>query len=504
MYEETIKSGAQSTMEKRRAPVMPAIPAAKATSFLLLHLLYFSGPALGSPLARLGFSGLSIYSREAQTHSQTAPQLFTNFRKPVKDDELVTGTDVLVSWATGGSFGGTVVLELGEASEDAPLRSFVHTECTSLHPQMKIWRHEKLTSACVPTDDIPFLSGNYTMLLPETLQPGSYAFRIAQSTTPTTYVDSPVFTVIHAAPPAATTTSSAENLDAPTDDLPPLSRRPSGLSEGQKIGVGTGIALAVLLLLGGFLIWRQTKRQARRAMHKAGGNYAGSGVSGSSPGSVRVKGGLGGIIAWGNVSPRTVVASSPAMGPRNGGLEDEYKLPEGVMSIYDTSRIQQPIELPAEVCTRSSGLVCEPRANHDGDLDGRHRRMASTTSLSPSTATNEKTVPPPVPPKSGADAAQTQRAGKRNSAIGLRTEWRGSFRSDDGDSDDGFLGRRGSDSTTVEVSPVDPSGTDCFHGGGRTISTVSAVGHGIEKSFFDKRGDNKGRQDSALAENRPP
>jgi hypothetical protein len=145
-------------MRKRAAPPTPAIPAAKATCFLLLHLLHFAGPALGSPLARLGFHARLVSTRETQTHSQTAPQLFTTFRKPGKDDVLATGTVVMVSWATGGSYGGTVVLELGAASEDAPLRSFVHTECRFLpfvsvsrvlelgRGLLHIWIRQKLTS----------------------------------------------------------------------------------------------------------------------------------------------------------------------------------------------------------------------------------------------------------------------------------------------------------------------------------------------------------------------
>ncbi|CAI4220245.1 unnamed protein product [Parascedosporium putredinis] len=233
---------------------------------------------------------------------------------PGKDATLVTGTTVEVTWERGDDgpqWDGKVMMEVAEASS-TPFTSFVYVDY-----------------------DIPYASEAHNWTIPERLNPGSYAIRIVNSSQPATFSDSPIFTVIHAAP-------------VPTEAPAPPSSSRKGLTSDDIIGLATGLSVAALVAALAVWAWRHSKNRERR------------GIQGSAARAVSENGRLlEGAVA---MSPSTMVETGSAAGEE--GMADLDKLPEGVISGWAPEGIRvDPIELPAEVYkrwsddTRERGLV---------------------------------------------------------------------------------------------------------------------------------------------------
>ncbi|PKS11247.1 hypothetical protein jhhlp_003008 [Lomentospora prolificans] len=266
--------------------------------------------------ASLASAGV-VFGRDGD-NGDNADQTFAAFTSPAEGDTLVTGSTVEVRWETLGDdadWGGYVMMEVADASQ-APFTNFVYVDY-----------------------DIPYTIEAHNWTIPERLTPGSYALRLANSSSPAIYIDSPTFNIIHAAP-------------APTEDPAPPSRSHQGLSSDDIIGLATGLSVAVLLAVLGIWAWRHSKNRERKRFE---GNAPWPADDDDYAGAPR-----GGLGEWQAVragaytmSPSTMVDTGSAAGEE--GMAELDKLPEGVISGWAPEGISvEPIELPAEVYKRWS------------------------------------------------------------------------------------------------------------------------------------------------------
>lgn len=267
---------------------------------------------------------------------------FAEFTRPRAGDTLVTGSVAEVSWRTGDG-GGHVMLEVAEG--DPELRHFVYVDCEPLLPlpclALSLFPSSSLristlltpshaprkvepppkTTELTPPDDLDYASGSHNWTVPENLTPGSYSFRLANSSDPSVYADSSSFEVIHAAP-------------APTAPPSPPSGGAGSLTRADTIGLGVGLGVVGLLVVCGvWLFWRR-----RRGMGTGRGR--GRDDSGVRRGAF------------------------PGDGPGMGVVKtEEDKLPEGVVSAWGPEGRLSPVELPAEMLERMSGEARDGRTS---------------------------------------------------------------------------------------------------------------------------------------------
>lgn len=193
-------------------------------------------------------------------------------------------------------------------------------------------------------DDIPYASEAHNWTIPERLDPGSYAIRIVNSSQPATFSDSPVFTVIHAAP-------------VPTEAPAPPSSPRKGLTSDDIIGLATGLSVAALVAVLVAWAWRHSKNRERRGIQGGAARQSHGFSDDDDNYNGAPRGGLGEwqAVRGGAVtmSPSTMVETGSAAGEE--GMADLDKLPEGVISGWAPEGIRvDPIELPAEVYRRWS------------------------------------------------------------------------------------------------------------------------------------------------------
>lgn len=271
---------------------------------------------------------------------------FAEFIRPREGDVLVTGSVVEVSWRTGDG-GGQVIFEVAEG--DPELRHFVYVDCKPLsslritpssHVSTSSFPHSFPLKDQAPTkttrltplssDDIDYAPGAHNWTVPANLTPGIYSLRLANSSDPSIYADSPSFEVIHAAP-------------APTSrPKPPSGGGTGSLTRADTIGLGVGLGVVGLLVICGvWLFWRR-----KRGMGTGRRRRRRSGDSGMARGAF------------------------PGDGPVMGAVKaEEDKLPEGVVSAWAPEGRVSPVELPAETIARLSREDGERESSIEGRLE---------------------------------------------------------------------------------------------------------------------------------------